>query len=176
MRCYRRFLNISYKDHVTNEEVRNRIQNAIGLHDDLLLSSHLSPLTSEVLGAPQMTLQQYLSTLPCLPLSSGNLQTPFPSIPWCYLPIFYSVFPSCSFHCPLQNCLRHARGSWDVAIPSEFQMKGEEDRKDGKITSRNGQEWSLENPWRQWKTGFWFDFCFTALQHILGHFRHGQLT
>ena len=32
MRCYRRLLNISYKD----EEVRNRIQNAIGVHDDLL--------------------------------------------------------------------------------------------------------------------------------------------
>ena len=37
MRCYRRFLNIFYKKkHVTNEEVRNRIQNAIGMHDDLL--------------------------------------------------------------------------------------------------------------------------------------------
>ena len=36
MRCYRRLLNISYKDHVTNEEVRNRIQNAIGVHNDLL--------------------------------------------------------------------------------------------------------------------------------------------
>ena len=36
MRCYRRLLNISYKDHVMNEEVRNRIQNAIGVHDDLL--------------------------------------------------------------------------------------------------------------------------------------------
>ena len=36
MRCYRRLLNISYNDHVTNEEVRNRIQNAIGVHDDLL--------------------------------------------------------------------------------------------------------------------------------------------
>ena len=36
MRCYRRLLNISYKDHVTNEEVRNRIQNAAGVHDDLL--------------------------------------------------------------------------------------------------------------------------------------------
>ena len=35
-RCYRRLLNISYKDHVTNEGVRNRIQNAIGVHDDLL--------------------------------------------------------------------------------------------------------------------------------------------
>ena len=29
-------LNISYIDHVTNEEVRNKIQNAIGVHDDLL--------------------------------------------------------------------------------------------------------------------------------------------
>ena len=28
MRCYWRLLNISYKDHVTNEVVRNRIQNA----------------------------------------------------------------------------------------------------------------------------------------------------
>ena len=36
MRCYRRLLNISYKDHVTKEEVCNRIQNAIGVHDDLL--------------------------------------------------------------------------------------------------------------------------------------------
>ena len=36
MRCYRRLLNISYKDHVTNEKVRNRIQNAVGVHDDLL--------------------------------------------------------------------------------------------------------------------------------------------
>ena len=36
MRCYRRLLNISYKDHVTNEEVRNRIQNATGVHDELL--------------------------------------------------------------------------------------------------------------------------------------------
>ena len=32
MRCYhRRLPNISYKDHGTNEEVRNRIQNAIGV-------------------------------------------------------------------------------------------------------------------------------------------------
>ena len=36
MRCYRRLLNISYKDHVTNEEVCNRIENAFGVHDDLL--------------------------------------------------------------------------------------------------------------------------------------------
>ena len=36
MGWYRRLLNISYKDHLTNEEICNRIQNAIGMHDDLL--------------------------------------------------------------------------------------------------------------------------------------------
>ena len=36
MRCYRKILHISYKDHVTNEEVRAKIWQAIGLHEDLL--------------------------------------------------------------------------------------------------------------------------------------------
>ena len=36
MRCYRKILHFSYKDHVTNEEVRAKIQQAIGLHEDLL--------------------------------------------------------------------------------------------------------------------------------------------
>ena len=36
MRCYRTRLHISYKDHVTNEEVRAKIQQAIGPHEDLL--------------------------------------------------------------------------------------------------------------------------------------------
>ena len=36
MRCYRKILHISYKDHVTNEEVSAKIQQAIGLHEDLL--------------------------------------------------------------------------------------------------------------------------------------------
>ena len=36
MRCYRKILSISYKDHVTNEEVRVKIQQAIGPHEDLL--------------------------------------------------------------------------------------------------------------------------------------------
>ena len=35
MRRYRRLLNISYKDHVTNEKIRYRIQNATGVHDAL---------------------------------------------------------------------------------------------------------------------------------------------
>ncbi|GFO18712.1 endonuclease-reverse transcriptase [Plakobranchus ocellatus] len=36
MRCYRRILGFSYKDHITNEEVSRRIENAIGPHVDLL--------------------------------------------------------------------------------------------------------------------------------------------
>ena len=36
MRCYRKILHISYKDHVTNEEVRAKIQQAIGPHNNLL--------------------------------------------------------------------------------------------------------------------------------------------
>ena len=36
MRCYRRLLKSSYKDHVTNEEVRRKIQAAFGKYDELL--------------------------------------------------------------------------------------------------------------------------------------------
>ena len=36
MRCYRKILHISYKDHVTNEEVRAKIQQVIEPHEDLL--------------------------------------------------------------------------------------------------------------------------------------------
>ena len=36
LRCYRRLLIISYKDHVTNEEVRRKIQAAIGEYVELL--------------------------------------------------------------------------------------------------------------------------------------------
>ena len=37
MRCYRKVLQISYKDHVTNEEVRAKIQQEIGPHEDLTI-------------------------------------------------------------------------------------------------------------------------------------------
>ena len=36
MRCYRKILRISLKDHVANEEVRAKIQQTIGPHEDLL--------------------------------------------------------------------------------------------------------------------------------------------
>ena len=37
MRCYRKILHISYKDHITNKEVRAKIQQAIGPHEDLTI-------------------------------------------------------------------------------------------------------------------------------------------
>ena len=36
MKCYRKILRISYKDHVANEEHRPKIQQAIGPHEDLM--------------------------------------------------------------------------------------------------------------------------------------------
>ena len=38
MRCFRRLLGISYRDHITNEEVKARIENAIEPYEDLLTS------------------------------------------------------------------------------------------------------------------------------------------
>ena len=35
MKCYGKLLNIPYKDHVTNEEVRRKIQAATGEYDEL---------------------------------------------------------------------------------------------------------------------------------------------
>ena len=46
MRCYRKVLRISYKNHVTNEEVCAEIQQAIGLHEDLL--GHCKEMQAEV--------------------------------------------------------------------------------------------------------------------------------
>ena len=38
MRCFRRLLSISYRNNITNKEVKARIVNAIGSHEDLLTS------------------------------------------------------------------------------------------------------------------------------------------
>ena len=37
MRCYRKILRVSYKEHVTNEEVRAKIRQAIGPHENLTI-------------------------------------------------------------------------------------------------------------------------------------------
>ena len=36
MRCYRKILRISYKDHVTHKKVRSKIQQAIGQYEGLV--------------------------------------------------------------------------------------------------------------------------------------------
>ncbi|KAK2189381.1 hypothetical protein NP493_108g04012 [Ridgeia piscesae] len=36
MRCLRKLLGITYRDHISNEEVRNRTRQAIGSHEELL--------------------------------------------------------------------------------------------------------------------------------------------
>ena len=36
MRCYRRLICISYKDHITNAEVRKIVTNAVEYHEDIL--------------------------------------------------------------------------------------------------------------------------------------------
>ena len=36
MRCYRKILRITHKDHVANKAVRAKIQQAIGSHEDIL--------------------------------------------------------------------------------------------------------------------------------------------
>ena len=36
MKCYRRLLNISYRDHVTNDSVKQKITDVIGPHMDLI--------------------------------------------------------------------------------------------------------------------------------------------
>ena len=41
MRCYLRILHISFKDHITNEEVRAKIQQTIGSHDFLTILKRL---------------------------------------------------------------------------------------------------------------------------------------
>ena len=65
---------------IQNSKKKKKNSPKLTLHHmgkSFILSS-LSPLTSEVMGTSQITLQQYLSTLPCLPLPSGNLQKSIP--------------------------------------------------------------------------------------------------
>ena len=66
MRCYRKIQRTSYKDHVTNEEVRTEIKQAIGPHEDLLTIvkrrklqwyGHVSPPVHQVWPKPSCKAQ-----------------------------------------------------------------------------------------------------------------------
>ena len=91
----------------------------------LTFSSHLISSQSLNLGGRRGTTDD-VATISFHPsLSSAGPQGIFkpdsrPFLDVIFPSLLLSSSPSCSFHCPLQNCLRHARGSWDVAIPSEF--------------------------------------------------------
>ena len=50
MKCYRKILHVSLKDHVTNEEGRAKIQQAIGQHEDLLTIVKRHKLSGMVLS------------------------------------------------------------------------------------------------------------------------------
>ena len=69
------------------------------------LPSHLIyPLTTKVVGAPQMILQPVSSIFPCSPLPSGTAELqacPFPDVVFPPLPL--SALSSSPFHCALQD-------------------------------------------------------------------------
>ena len=44
MRCFIKLLSISYRDNMANEEVKTRIENAIGPYEDLLTSVKIGKL------------------------------------------------------------------------------------------------------------------------------------
>ena len=67
------------------------------------ISSHfIYPLTTRVVGTPQMISQPVFSIFPCSQLPSGTWRTPGLSIPWCCLPTSSSV---CFVFFPLSLCL-----------------------------------------------------------------------
>ena len=61
MRCFRRLLGISYRDHVTNKEVRSTIRHAIGPYKDLITTVRKRRLsyghTTRSTGIAKMILQ-----------------------------------------------------------------------------------------------------------------------
>ena len=71
----------------------------------------INPLTTRVVGAPQMILQPVFSIFPCSPPSAGTCRTPGLSIPWCCLPT--SSFVRLVFF-PLSLCL--ARWFYTTAV------------------------------------------------------------
>ena len=88
-------------------------------------SHHLIPSPSRNLGGHRGTTDD-VATIPFHPSLSSAALREFPNprsrpfLDVIFPSLLLSSSPSCSFHCPLQNCLRHAKRSWDVAIPSEF--------------------------------------------------------
>ena len=100
MRCYRKILRISYKDHVTNEKSRAKIQQAIRPHEDLTI-------------VKKRKLQRYGH----VSRSSGLAKT------------------------ILQGTVKDRR-----------RQGRQQQKRDGKTTSVNGQAWSSPSPRGQCRT------------------------
>ena len=56
MRRFRKLLGMSYRDHITNEEVKARIENAIGPYEDLLDPDCSEKTQTEVVWARYMVI------------------------------------------------------------------------------------------------------------------------
>ena len=84
---------------------------------DGLLHHHLIiyPLTTRVVGAPQMISQPFFSGFLCSPLPSGTCRTPGLSIPLCCLPTSSCV---CLVFFHLSLCL--ARGVWPSLMNGRY--------------------------------------------------------
>ena len=66
MKCFRKILNITFRDHITNETVRQRIVETIGHKEDLLTQVKKRKLRWN----GQWTMDMYPELVDCLPQSS----------------------------------------------------------------------------------------------------------
>ena len=76
------------------------------------ISSHLSPLTLRSPGHHRWRCNNTFPPFPVLRCPQGGSKLPScPFLDVIFPSLLLPTSPSCSFHCPLQNCLCHARGS-----------------------------------------------------------------
>ena len=81
----------------------------------------ITPLTTRVVGAPQMILRPVFSIFPCSPLPSGTCELqacPFPNVVFPPLPL--SSLTSSPFHCALQDGFGQTWWTGDMTIPLQF--------------------------------------------------------
>ena len=180
IRCYRRLLNILYKDHVTNQEVYRKIQAAIGEYDKLLILVKKRKLrcfghVSRSFGLAKLVgcfgfngpLRQYFSLYRAVSQREGerrerideskNVQTT-PTRTYCK---HNRPLPYCNQNCRTPRhwkFTQHHRTTPGLAKTilqgTVIGKKKEADkRRGGKTISKSGQEWTLPAQLGQLKTG-----------------------
>ena len=123
MRCHRKILRISHKDHVTSEEVRAKIQQATGPHEDLLTIIKRRKL-------------QWYGHVSC---SSGLAKT-----------ILQGTVKGGRRPGRQRKRWEDNIREWTGL---EFGEDKVDKGRGRKTTSGNGQAWSLASPRGQWRTG-----------------------